>query len=203
MSETPSIQAKLGAQLRALRLKRGLSVRTLATRTGFSPSFISQLELEAVSPSISSLELIAKELGVTLSGLFGAIEATPRTVIRRDGRVSYQSVWSRSTVSLLADTAPNRELSAVEVRIDPGGTSGKHPAANLQESFAFLLGGTLLLTTTEGPVELIAGDTAYLARGVPFAWENRGTETAVLLLVGLADRSNSPLGRPTADTADA
>jgi transcriptional regulator with XRE-family HTH domain len=199
MSETPSIQAKLGAQLRALRLKRGLSVRTLATRTGFSPSFISHLELEAVSPSIASLELIAKELGVTLSGLFGAIEATPRTVIRRTERASYQSVWSRSTVSLLADIAPNRELSAVEVRIDPGGTSGKHPAANLQESFAFLFSGTLLLTAADGPIELVAGDAVYLARGVPFAWENRGEDAATLLIVGLADRSTSPLGLPADD----
>lgn len=173
MSELPSTQARLGAQLRKLRLERGLSVRGLAGRTGFSPSFISHLELDAVSPSISSLEQIAKELGVTLSGLFGAIEATPRTVIRNAERASYDSTWSRSRVSLLADTAPNRELSAVEVRVEPGGTSGKHLAANLQESFALLLSGTLLLTTADGPVELAVGDTAYLARGVAFAWENR------------------------------
>jgi transcriptional regulator with XRE-family HTH domain len=201
MAGTPSTQAKLGAQLRKLRLERGLSVRGLAGRTGFSPSFISHLELDAVSPSIASLEQIAKELGVTLSGLFGAIEATPRTVIRSAERASYQSAWSRSTVSLLADTAPNRELSAVEVRIEPGGTSGTRLAANLQESFALLLVGTLLLTTMEGSVALFAGDTAYLARGVPFAWENRGAEPATLLIVGLADRGTAPLGVPVEDSA--
>jgi transcriptional regulator with XRE-family HTH domain len=201
MTETPSIQAKLGAQLRALRQQRGLSVRALAARTGFSPSFISHLELESVSPSISSLELIAKELGVTLSGLFGAIEATPRTVVRRAERATYESVWSRSTVALLADGAPNRELSAVEVQIAPGGTSGKHPAANLQESFALLLDGTLRLTTAEGPITLNPGDSAYLARGVPYAWENPGAEAATLLIVGLATRGANPVVPPAEDPA--
>jgi len=50
-----------------------MSLRSLATRTDFSPSFISQLENGQVSPSIHSMEKIANTLGVTLGAFFAAI----------------------------------------------------------------------------------------------------------------------------------
>jgi transcriptional regulator with XRE-family HTH domain len=185
MDTARSLQAKLGARLRALRVQRGISVRTLATRTGFSPSFISQVESETVSPSIASLERIARELGVTLGKLFASIEATPRTVIRRAARATYESAWSRSILTVLADTAPGRTLSAFEITIAPGGTSGRAVPSE-REALALVLAGSLVLNTAEGPIELQDGDTAYLVEGVPLAWENHGTEPATLLIVGEA-----------------
>lgn len=59
-----------GPKLRELRVKRGLSLRTLTARTGFSPTFISRLEADTVSPSLASLERVADELGDTLGRLF-------------------------------------------------------------------------------------------------------------------------------------
>ncbi|MCA1669020.1 MAG: helix-turn-helix domain-containing protein [Thermomicrobia bacterium] len=193
MDTARSLQAKLGAQLRALRLQRGISVRTLATRTGFSPSFISQVESETVSPSIASLERIARELGVTLGELFAAIEATPRTVVRRAERAAYESAWSRSTLTMLADAAPGRKLSAFEVTVAPGGASGRAIPSE-REALALVLAGSLVLSTAAGPIELHAGDAAYLVEGVPLAWENHGAEPARLLVVGEAAGTASTVG---------
>jgi ribosome-binding protein aMBF1 (putative translation factor) len=47
-------QQAVGEYVRRLRTGRSLSVRELAARTGFSPSFISQVENGQASPSISS-----------------------------------------------------------------------------------------------------------------------------------------------------
>jgi len=49
-----------------------MSLRSLASRTDFSPSFISQVENGVVSPSIASMEKIAGALGVTLGEFFAA-----------------------------------------------------------------------------------------------------------------------------------
>jgi transcriptional regulator with XRE-family HTH domain len=57
-------QQAVGEQVRLLRTQRGMSLRSLAAQTDFSPSFISQLENGQVSPSISSMERIAAALGV-------------------------------------------------------------------------------------------------------------------------------------------
>ncbi len=65
-------QRVVGEHVRRLRTDGGLSLRALAGQTGFSPSFISQLENGQVSPSISSMERIAEALGVTLGEFFVA-----------------------------------------------------------------------------------------------------------------------------------
>lgn len=187
----------IGGKVRELRTEQGLSVRTLAARTGFSPSFISQMEAEAVSPSIASLQKVAEELGVTLGQFFSSLEVTPREVVRRNERSEYESGWSHSTVEVLADPAPGRKLSAVQITVEPGGTSGKRPAFELQEAVVLVLSGELVAHLGGREIELCEGDAAYVSGGAGFSWENPGLEEATLVMVaapGRGDLVSSMLG---------
>lgn len=181
---------RLGAMLRELRTQRGLSVRTLAARVGFSPSFISQIEADGASPSIASLEKIAAALGVTLGQLFSSLEqnASARMVIRRADRTTYTSNWSQATVTVLTDSSPERTLSAVELVIAPGGMSSRQTEARAPDTFATVVAGTLTLIGEGGETLLEPGDSAYLSAGTAFAWANRGEASATLLLVGASGR---------------
>jgi transcriptional regulator with XRE-family HTH domain len=183
MSVSRPFQPKLGAKLRQLRVERGLSVRALAARSGFSPSFISQVEAEIVSPSIASLEKIVTQLGTTLGQFFSAIEAAPRLIVRRHERAAYASEWSRSHVAVLTDAAAGRKVSIVEVTVEPDGLSGRRPVPSGQETCLLVLRGALALTVETETEVLEAGDTAYLVQGLAFMWANHGEETAVLLIV--------------------
>src|SRR5512136_139518 len=87
----------IGEHIRRLRLKRHVSVRTFAAQTGFSASFISQLENGLVSPSLGSLQKIAEALGVTLGDFFAATEsakAEESLVVRRSERRRLDSTWT-------------------------------------------------------------------------------------------------------------
>jgi transcriptional regulator with XRE-family HTH domain len=183
MPNQQSVQGKLGTKLRELRIAHNLSIRTLATRTGFSPSFISQIELEAVSPSLASLEKIAAELGVTLAQLFSSLESSPRLVIRRDERPIYQSTWSRSTVTALTDMATGRKLSAVLVAFEPGGAGGRRPVASHYDSFALVLAGEVRLVLEDSHINLTEGDAVYLAEETAHVWQNQSSQHATLLIV--------------------
>lgn len=165
-------------------------MRTLAARTGFSPSFISQMEAEAVSPSIASLGKVAEELGVSLGQFFSSLESAPREVVRKEERPEYESGWSKSTVSLLADAAPGRKLSAVEVRVEPGGSSGKRAAFGMQEAVVLVISGGLVVGLEGQEVELFEGDAVYVSEGTEFSWENPGAEEATLVLVATPGRSD-------------
>jgi transcriptional regulator with XRE-family HTH domain len=191
--------SSIGAKVRELRRERGLSVRTLAARTGFSPSFISQMEAEAVSPSIASLEKVAEELGVSLGQFFSSLEARPREVVRREERPEYESGWSRSTVALLADAAPGRKLSAAEIAVEPGGSSGSRAAFGAQEAVLLVLSGELVVGLEGREVELFEGDSVYVSEGTGFSWENPGPEEATLVMVATPGRGDvvaSLLGEP-------
>jgi transcriptional regulator with XRE-family HTH domain len=63
--------SKVGSRLRAERGHRGISLRELARRVGVSPSLVSQIELDRVNPSVSTLYALVTELGLTMSDVFG------------------------------------------------------------------------------------------------------------------------------------
>jgi transcriptional regulator with XRE-family HTH domain len=48
-----------------------MSLRELARRVGVSPSLVSQIELDRVNPSVSTLYALVSELGMTMSDVFG------------------------------------------------------------------------------------------------------------------------------------
>jgi len=60
----------LGARLRDVRLRSGLSLREVSRQLGVSPSFVSQLENGKSQPSVATLYSIAQLLEVSIDELF-------------------------------------------------------------------------------------------------------------------------------------
>ena len=60
----------LGARLRDVRLRSGLSLREVARQLGVSPSFVSQLETGKSQPSVATLYSLAQLLEVSIDELF-------------------------------------------------------------------------------------------------------------------------------------
>src|SRR5688572_33407883 len=100
-SRTGMSEASLGPSVRRLREAQQLSLRTLAERTGFSASFLSQVENGQASPSISSMERIATALGVSLGEFFQTAETNPLPVVRADARAVLNSGWSKAQLEAL------------------------------------------------------------------------------------------------------
>src|SRR5258708_32310248 len=90
------IEQTLGNSLRFLREQQGISLRALAERTGFSASFLSQIENGQCSPSISSMEKIANALGVTLGHFFLSANLQVVNIVRDSDRAHIAMVWTRA-----------------------------------------------------------------------------------------------------------
>jgi transcriptional regulator with XRE-family HTH domain len=73
----------VGTRLREERERRGISLRELARRVGVSPSLVSQIELDRVNPSVSTLYALVTELGMTMSDVFGDTAQAPAPRLRR------------------------------------------------------------------------------------------------------------------------
>jgi transcriptional regulator with XRE-family HTH domain len=181
----PSTEARIGEVLKRLRDQHGLSLRTLATRAGFSASFLSQLENGQVSPSLASLDRIAAELGVTLAGLFEASQAPVAAVVRADARPGFTSSWSRARVESLTPSGERRPLEAVAVTLAPRGASGRDLAGHPTDQFAYVTKGPLTLFLGDDRLSLAAGDAAVIPRKSPHRWQNDGTAEAQVLLVSI------------------
>src|SRR5271166_6254195 len=112
-AEAPDVNARIAAQVRALRTRRGYSLDGLAARSGVSRSAISMIERCATSPTAVVLDKLATGLGVALASLFDlpAGFETPSPIARRDEQPSWrdpQSGYLRRNVSPPAWPSPIR-----------------------------------------------------------------------------------------------
>jgi transcriptional regulator with XRE-family HTH domain len=89
--------SKVGHRLRTERERLGIGLRELARRVGVSPSLVSQIELDRVNPSVSTLYAIVTELGMTMSDVFGE-QAGERVVQRTEGLA--ESAETRRVIEL-------------------------------------------------------------------------------------------------------
>jgi len=92
--------AKVGSRLRTERERLGISLRELARRVGVSPSLVSQIELDRVNPSVSTLYALVTELGMTMSDVFGDSRSGERVVRQRDGDGLAERPETRRVINL-------------------------------------------------------------------------------------------------------
>lgn len=173
----------VGDIVRRLRKSRRLSVRTLADKCGFSPSFISQVELRQASPSIASTERIASALGVTLGEFFHAVDPSLPAIIRADARPVVQSEWSRAKIETLGPTRGDSHLEPMIITLEPRGASGSRPYVRQAEQVAVVLQGTVELTLEEAVHDLKRGDAACIPSGSRHCWRNTSRKSAQILIV--------------------
>jgi len=195
-------QHVVGEHVRRARLRSGMTLRTLARETGFSPSFMSQVENGQVSPSISSMERIARVVGLTLGEFFSAVTGSGGEgglVVRVGDRQALSSRWSDAEIEVLS--APRARLEALLITLRPGGRSGKHPYAHPAEEFAVVVQGEVTLTLGPDEHRLRRGDAATILPDELRLWRNSSAAPARVLIV-----SSTPgvhIARPVASRAAA
>jgi quercetin dioxygenase-like cupin family protein len=177
-----SVQQYVGEVVRRGREQLGLSVRGLAEKVDFSPSFISQVENGQVSPSIASLERIGFALGLTLSKLFEAADSREAAVVRAGERRSLSSEWSRARIESLG-TGNGRWLEPLMITINPQGSSGKKPHSKPEEEFAIVFEGTVLLDLNGQAYSMERGDSVLIPPETPHRWSNESAEPVSILMV--------------------
>lgn len=164
-SETP----RVGARVRALRRERGLTIEQIASATGLTKGFISQLERDRTSPSLSSIARICDALGVRLSHIFEH-EPAP-ALVRKDERPQVDTYFPTS--NFLLSSREERHFQAIESEVGPGAGAGDDLYSLPGEvEFVHVLEGTLELRVGEETHVLEAGDSITYELSKPHTWRN-------------------------------
>lgn len=78
-----SLERALGLQVRSARRGRDLSLSDLATAAGISSGMLSKIENGQISPSLTTVQAVARALNVPISALFaGAEERRDSSLVR-------------------------------------------------------------------------------------------------------------------------
>ncbi|MDP9472691.1 MAG: XRE family transcriptional regulator [Chloroflexota bacterium] len=170
----------IGYRVRNRRKEQGLSLRALASRSGLSLSFLSQMERDLVRPSISSLKQVADALDVKVGVLLADPAQRHPTVLRRDERPAWQ--LSRVRYELLT-TVQGQTMEPQLVTYEAGADSGDHPVTHEGEEFGMVLQGCAECWIGEELLVLKEGDCVYFDASVPHRMRNAGDEPCVWLHV--------------------
>jgi transcriptional regulator with XRE-family HTH domain len=172
---------QLGRKIRDLRLRHGLTVHQLATASGLSKGFISQLENGITSPSLASLAGLAEVLDTSVAYLVTP-DSEAMHVVRKDERRRIQVGGNSGRVEVLTP-ATVRNLDVVMAELPPGLTAGDKKHYHQGEEFLVCLEGRIRVTCSGQIAELETGDSAHFDGRAPHAVENIGEHTARLLIV--------------------
>src|SRR5262245_40898065 len=90
---TATLEVDLGARIRTRRLARRATLRAPAGQAAVTESFLSQVERGVASPSIASVQRIARALDTNIAELFAADESAGTVVRVGDRRkIVYQGL---------------------------------------------------------------------------------------------------------------
>lgn len=143
-------------QLRALRLRGGLTLEAAAARAGLSPAHLSRLETGQRQPSLPMLLTLARTYGTTVSDLLG--ETSPeRDPVVRGGAVPPAEAggWTYWPAG-----NPGRAMQALRLHVPAGPQEGL-VRVHAGEEWLYVLGGELRLTLGEAVHRLVPGDSAH------------------------------------------
>ena len=179
----PTTVGSLGADLRALRKARGLTLQTMADALGRSVGWISQVARDLSEPSITDLQQFAAILDVGMSTLFQS--GTTRVgedgyVVRKDSR---RPIGSRTAGLIEALLSPDLtdDFEVVHSTFEPGSALAD-PVVRPTQEVGYLISGRLDLEIDDHRFTICAGDS-FRVRGEPFHWSNPYDVSAVAIWV--------------------
>lgn len=161
----------LGRKLKVIRKDRGYSLEELARRTGFSKSFLSQIENNKNSPSIASLKKITQALEVSIGELFEEARSDQVYFLKKKDRKAFEVVKDRVIFEFGASKVPNRKMEVIFFHLLPGGES-EGDYTHDGEEFGTVIEGSLLLELGGKEYLMEAGDSIYFNSTMPHRWRN-------------------------------
>jgi transcriptional regulator with XRE-family HTH domain len=178
------VTIRVAQAVKGRREQLGLTLRALASRSGVSPSMISDVERGAKSPTIATLAALAEALAVPISALVdGAAPAARRMrVVRaaeRSGSIdpasgarrdSFGPAVAGSRVEFLRYTVPPRAIA---------GPFAAHASGTIEH--IHLAAGSVRVTLGDDAVVLQTGDSCTCLADAAHGFDNSESDAEALL----------------------
>ena len=171
LHDPPKEAPTIGADLRALRKSRGLTLADLAAAMGRSVGWVSQVERDISEPSISDLRAFAEQLDVSVSSLFRAASAPGEDgyIVRKDAR---RPIGSREAglVEALLSPALTDDFEVVLSTFEAGAIL-PHAVTRPTQELGYVIAGRLNIWISDRKFVVRPGDS-FRIRNEPHRWEN-------------------------------
>jgi len=177
-SETEKL---VGSQIKKLRKKRNLSLRSLAEESGLSANAISLIERGHNSATISSLEAIAKALGVSVQDLFHT-EHQDSIFHLKNGQ-GLKKLFPDFELHCLGFGMDHRQIDPYFITVFPDDNSLMDLISHPGQEFVYCLSGEIQIFVSDKQFRLMSGDSILFDALHPHGWLNSTKRNANLLII--------------------
>ena len=172
---------EIGEKIRFLRQQNQLTQEELANRCELSKGFISLLERDMTSPSISTLTDILEALGTELSSFFSEPE-DEKVVFSGENYAVKKNEEEKSEICWLIPNAQKNMMEPVILILREGGCT--YPDTPHEgEEIGYVLEGTLTLIVGKKKYAVKRGESFLIHPDKPHHLENRGKRPVKVLWV--------------------
>ena len=174
--EQAIVEAEIGKRIKAFRTQKRITLEQLAGQAGFTKGYLSKVEKSKKSPPVSTLGIIARALGVTISALLG--EDAPRTslcLVRKDERplISRDGTAFGYSYEAMAYKYPNKIMEPFLLTL-PVKPKKRTLYQHEGEEILFVIQGTMKFTHGNEEYIVNEGDCIYFDSGLPHFGESIG-----------------------------
>lgn len=192
VADFPDIAAQpaldLGARLSQLRQQRGWTLQQASRHTGVSASALSKIERNELSPTIATVQRVARGYGIDLVDLLNEREparslAGRRSVTRASDGRPYQS-HSCANAVLCADLL-DKKMTPIRSRVTARSPAdyGSWPVSDAEIFLTVIKGSMVVHSQIYEPLTLNTGDSLYYDASTPHIWLSVGPEDAEVIWV--------------------
>lgn len=171
----------IGIKIKELRTKAGMSQKELADKVDLTPSFISQLESNQITPSLHSFIQICNVLGVSLSDTLEKRSEDTKWIIKKEkvfSNLLYKEIGIKGF-----GIVKNGAMSGMLIVIEPyAKIKGQVIPAEGKKLLHVLKGDISVIIDGKGEI-LKSGDSLYLKEEVISLLKNEGGDSAEILLL--------------------
>ncbi len=193
--EGMSTEMIVGLKIRELRNRQGFSLRTLAERSGLNINTLSMVENGKSSPSVGTLQQLARALEVPMTAFFESEPVSKRVVFTGHNHRP-EATFSNAHMQNLGKDLAGNAVQPFVVTLEAGAGSGERMIVHTGHEFVYCLSGRVLYTIDAIDYSLEAGDSVVFEAHLPHQWKNMDKrQSQIILILYPADQREEPGGR--------
>ncbi len=170
----------IGENLKRLRTANSLTQQELADRCELTKGYISQLERDLTSPSISTLTDILECLGTDLGSFF--IEAVDQKIVFKEEDVFVKESDGNYKINWIIPNAQKYKMEPILVELGANSRT-KEDEPHEGEEFGYVLAGAIMLNYGSQVYKVKKGESFYIKTNKTHFIENTSKNHARIIWV--------------------
>ncbi len=194
-----SNEVNVGRRLQELRLMQGLSLRSLAEKSGLNFNTLSLIENEKTSPNVNTLQQLATALQVPITAFFEQTTTYKDVVFQKSGHRPL-TMFPHGELEDLGGGLALGEATPLLMTAKPKTNSGPEAIVHTGQEFIYCLDGSIVYRVGQSEFILEKGDSLIFQAHIPHRWENSNDIPAhCILIICPSDDSDRSVGQHLID----